>query len=163
MKSFKQFISEGWSNKYRKNLDPKSKYHDHSQEIGGHEVSVHFMHRKSQDPKVKDHHYEVNYTIGNNYSKDDVKKSGIELSDKNKHEILHHVHKTIDRFIRHRKPKSISMQPNEHGAKAHLYRAFAHRLAKKHNGKVFKYDDPDLPHGYIVSFKKNWRGKWQTK
>jgi aromatic ring-cleaving dioxygenase len=145
MKTFAQFISEGWDNRYRKSEPWAAKDLRHTKKIGPHHVTTIFNHHEGD-------HFGVHFAINNMTRSKDLQRKP--LSPAHKHAVLHHVHKTIDRFIRHRKPTSVQFYSNENGAKDKLYGQFAKRIAKTHGGKVKRHTEGV----YSVSFKRKWHG-----
>lgn len=71
--------------------------------------------------------FKVNKTTDQTYNKHISAKTGLK--------ILNHVHKRIDSYVRHVKPKHIEMEAVE-PVRGVLYHQLAHKLAKKYNGQV---------------------------
>jgi hypothetical protein len=133
VKTFSEFLAENWrAEKY-------SGYADvvHKHTVAGHNVETTFVKSDRQHNRWEAH-FHVNHS---NY------KTPESSSSDDRMKILHHVHKTVNRFVKRIKPSSLEMLANS-DEKHHLYGKFAKRLAKQHNGHHF-----DRGHGgHLVHF-----------
>lgn len=120
MISFSQFLFEsefekGTSGSFR-----------HSKEVHGHRVNVIFG-------KNARGHYEVAYHVNGSLSRDTAN-----MNDAGPH-ILKHVDHTVNKFIQHKKPKSLTFSAADASgqvkdAKNAVYHKSAERLAKRYGG-----------------------------
>jgi hypothetical protein len=123
-------LNESWSILHSKDSqggDRHLMYKDH--QVGPHKVRVLFSHNGGKN-------YNVDYSVNRQFNGHGQKMN---VEPEHQHAILHHVHKTIDRFIRHRKPTGINMATVE-TKKHHLYRMFGKRIMKAHGGVMHSRD-----------------------
>ena len=136
MKSFRQYLEEVWrklESSDSQGGDRHVLYSTH--EIGQHRVRVLFSHNGGKN-------YNADFSVGRKNAPGQQQFHGhgeTMGAGSDAHAILHHVHKTIDRFIRHRKPSAINMATTE--TKKHdLYKRFGRVMMKKHGGFVHSRD-----------------------
>ena len=120
MKTFKTFIQESWS-------EDKFGTDRHISTQHGKRVKIIFDPMKRGNKE----HMHMNFTIGDKDSMGDNEVHN--LSQSQRMDILSHVHKKIDEYIKTRKPKSIEFVSNS-DKKTPIYDRMAQRIAKKHNG-----------------------------
>jgi len=131
MKTFQQFCEgnlrkigkhekSGWVHKSPSFGTDYNHVIQHHARVGKHKVLTHFVHGA-------DHHWEVHFQVDNSIkAKQNFRQSHMD--------VLHHVQKTIHRFIKNVGPKSISLHGNS-DQKHKMYGAFAQKLAKQHNAE----------------------------
>lgn len=117
-------------------------YHHHA-DIHGHKVWV-----TAQDHGLQDGHYNVDFAV-NGSTSHHMGSQDPHVSRK----IMHHVAHAVHSFVRDHKPKAVHMigsdfSKDKQKQKDRVYHAFAHRIARKHGGKVI-----DTPFGGSVHFK----------
>ena len=132
MISFKEFIVEDWDHakieapRSRWGRKRHSNYILHSKEIHGKKVEVAFG--TSRD---KPHHYEVGYTVdGAHYT-----PKAMRGTPQQGREIAHHASKTIHRFIKRVRPKSVYFHSAD-SQRQRIHKGLIRHLAKKYGGKA---------------------------
>jgi hypothetical protein len=141
MKTFAEFLTETWTIA-KGGDDQRGDRGDayHYKKIHGHDVDVNFM-------KYKDTH-EVMYSVNGAIRKRQP------VTPEAQHAILHHVHKRIDQFVRHAKPKKLIMSSGD-DQRIKLHSALTQRLAKRYGGKAFEIRDNRANSvTHVVHFKR---------
>ncbi len=142
MIGFKEFLEEGWTrpNKSLRHWRDAD-YWEHHKPVAGH--NVHIMFTKKPDEK----HHTVEYDVDGYFTK---RKS--KADSKAGHEIINHVHRQLNQFIRHRKPEGLRFYSGNE-KKQKLHAALVSRLARRYGGKTKEEQ------GYGVSHKVSFRDK----
>ncbi len=117
MISFKQFMTETW--KIHSAYDV-----EHNAEVDGHKVNTTFA-------SGKDNIHSIDYTV-NKKSGGTTQKGGGGAGPAASKRILKHVADRTDQFIRHAKPKAISL--SAYDDRGGLHSAFGKHLARRHGG-----------------------------
>ncbi len=143
MIGFKQFLVEGWS-RPSKSLkhwaDPD--YWEHNKKVAGHKVQIRFA-KNDDDEK----HHTVEYDVDDHYTKAKAK-----TDSKSGHEIINHVNRHLNQFIRHRKPKGLRFYSGDEKKKK-LHAALVSRLARRFGGKTKEEQGLERDAIHKVSFR----------
>ena len=127
--------------------------HNHTK-IDGHNVDLEI----NGSDEYRDFH--ANYTVDGGYYKgQSVIKTPSRSSGK---KIIDHVGRSIHSFVRHMKPKSLTMG-SKLDKNQRIHKAFAEKLAKKYGGEVSQnqYPHSDIVH-HTVHFKEDYKGHHQA-
>ena len=129
MISFKQFMIETW--KIHSAYDA-----EHNAEVDGHQINTSFT-------SGKDKIHQIDYNVNKR-----LRKGAGGASPASSKRILKHVADRTDQFIRHAKPKAVSMKSADDRNRFHA--AYAKHLARRHGGT--HHDDGEGKH--VVSFDR---------
>tara|TARA_B110000503_G_C7097252_1_gene392194 strand:- start:759 stop:1181 length:423 start_codon:yes stop_codon:yes gene_type:complete len=140
MISFKEFINEDWKlwQGVRKYPTRNGSYAHNFKNIDGHKVVL--------ELSGTEHRYQANYSVDDSYDKK-------RISPQTGRKILHHVGRSIDSFVRHTKPKSITMS-SQYENRMDLHSMVTRKLARKYNGNVSVTHGPNLTH-HTVEFPEH--------
>lgn len=113
------------------------KSYSHSATVLGHKIRHSFI---SYSRNGQPNHYDVDFNVGGTVARDRSGTRGIK--PEHKMAILHHVSQTVHKFVKEKKPASLSFSgvdaSNNKAAetkKNNLYHRFGHYLADKHNAE----------------------------
>ena len=148
MKTFKQFLfSETWElenvKEFINNLhdDKRIRYRNTPQKKDNLFMATnHKEFPHAHVDTIINHFGNGNYGVNFKVNGDFERQHPMNINSSMK--VLKHVHKSIDSFVRHVKPKSLRFEiekqskDNLGDARNVLYKSLAHKIAKKHNGQV---------------------------
>lgn len=138
----KKVLKEAWKlekfqSKYG-NSAPRILSHNH-QKIDGHEIDLTINGSSGG-------HFVADYMVNGSFNRQ-------KMDSKTGKKILHHVGRSIDSFVRHVKPTSISFTSDK-DKKISLHKALSNRLARKYGGTAkVEYSQSSAGDRHTVIFK----------